>query len=132
MSVRNQKHLQKYGQSIISPEKLVFGDGLKYSEFLPNLLEYYESVNQDKMNGKQMLKAYSRFDSIYNQNISNSVLGHMYQGPEKGVIKFKEYEYKHNPQVLKFSKIGLKAFNTNPSSPIVTPNKKSKRTNSVF
>ena len=56
------------------------------------------------------MRCYSRFDSNYDNSISKNALGQNFNSPVKGAEKFKEYEYRHNPDALRFTKIGRRAL----------------------
>ncbi|CAI2379694.1 unnamed protein product [Moneuplotes crassus] len=54
---------------------------------------------------------YMRFESSY-KTMANCSIGQRYESPEKGIAKINQYEYKHNPDVLRFAKIGASLVST--------------------
>ena len=81
--------------------------------------DYYSNVNKNKDDSKKYLKWYSRFDSDYVKTLSNDPIGVRYESPTSAKGKFNEYEYKHNPDVLRFTKVGKRSL---AKSTLVAPN----------
>ena len=81
--------------------------------------DYYSNVNKNKDDSKKYLKWYSRFDSDYVKTLSNDPIGVRYESPTSAKGKFNEYEYKHNPDVLRFTKVGKRSL---AKSTLIAPN----------
>lgn len=57
------------------------------------------------------MKAYSRFESNYS-GLADSSIGHDFSSPNKTVNKQKQYEYSHNPAMLRFAKLGARMMDS--------------------
>ena len=65
--------------------------------------EYYSKATHEKPDGKVSLQNFGRFDSIYNQNVAQTVKVGDYIVPNKNANQMIGYEYAHNPALHQYS-----------------------------
>ena len=100
-SVVGYKGFQSYGNT-------------PYSAYKPGQTtldrEYYDKATRDKPDGKGYLGGYSRFGSVYNKNLSETVKPSDYKNQVASTNNMTAYEMAHNPDLFRFSRVGLKSL----------------------